>query len=262
MRCASSNTKESDKPKSGKNKDDNELEEPIEDLKKRKQKKKKNITTEGDKPKKTKTKKNKGEDENEDEEKKNEDDNDEENEDNEINSEEESTAAKNKKKKTKKRKGTKTESDLAKKEIKIQEYDNGIVLAENIKQVFQPNLSKDSIISMIKAALNQSQSGKDRTQQRLSPKQISTIGAIIHSTLSGTSLTEEEREKRFTQPIKHPCLKNVLVKVGLRELSPELLKETCYKDKDVTNEEIKRALEGMAQGNKASDIKVLTIEIS
>ena len=45
-------------------------------------------------------------------------------------------------------------------------------------------------------------------------------------------------------------------------LSPELLKETCYKDKDVTNEEIKRALEGMAQGNKASDIKVLTIEIS
>lgn len=261
MGCASSNTKEIDKSKSVKNKEENELEEPIEDLKKRKMKKKKRgETTEGDKLKKSKTKKSKAENEETDEQEEEEKEDD--NEENEINSEDESTSTKNKKSKAKKKVAPKTELDSSKKEIKIQEYDNGIVLAENIKQVFQPNLSKDSIISMIKAALAQSQSGKDRTQQRLSPKQISTIGAIIHSTLSSTLLTEEEREKRFTQPIKHPCLKNVLVKVGLRELSPELLKETCYKDKDVTNEEIKRALEGMAQGNKTSDIKVLTIEIS
>ena len=145
------------------------------------------------------------------------------------------------------------------KSLKIQDYNNGIILAENIKQVFQPNLSKESIISMIKAALNQSQAKRNRNQKRLSPKQIATIGSIIHSTLTKKG---KQQRKSFAEPITHPLLKNVLVKVGLRDLTPDLLKQTCFKDKAVTNEEIKKALEDIAQGNNTSDIKVLTIEIS
>ena len=45
------------------------------------------------------------------------------------------------------------------------DYTNGILLSENIRQVFQPNLSKESITSMIKAALNQ-----DKSKKRLSQK--------------------------------------------------------------------------------------------
>ena len=133
------------------------------------------------------------------------------------------------------------------------DYTNGIILSENIRQVFQPNLSKESITSMIKAALNQ-----DKSKKRLSQKQIGVIGATIHSVLA----TKGKRKKyNFSEPITHPWLKDVLVKVGLRELTPNLLKQTCYKDKDVTNEEIKEALENMANGEYSTDIKVLTIEI-
>ena len=112
---------------------------------------------------------------------------------------------------------------------------------------------------MIKAALNQSQAKRNRNQKRLSPKQIATIGSIIHSTLTKKG---KQQRKSFAEPITHPLLKNVLVKVGLRDLTPDLLKQTCFKDKAVTNEEIKKALEDIAQGNNTSDIKVLTIEIS
>ena len=94
------------------------------------------------------------------------------------------------------------------------DYTNGIILSENIRQVFQPNLSKESITSMIKAALNQ-----DKSKKRLSQKQIGVIGATIHSVLA----TKGKRKKyNFSEPITHPWLKDVLVKVGLRELTPNL----------------------------------------
>ena len=255
MGCGSSTTKDDYEP------DDsiNELEESIDTIKRRKLQQKQNDNNKRRKKRTTESEGNEEEEEKDDsEEKEEEDDDDNEEkeseekedseEDNEENEEEEDNAN-----------DTLRPSDPTRKSLKIQDYNNGIILAENIKQVFQPNLSKESIISMIKAALNQSQAKRNRNQKRLSPKQIATIGSIIHSTLAKKG---KQQRKSFAEPITHPLLKNVLVKVSLRDLTPDLLKQTCFKDKEVTNEEIKKALEDMAQGNNTSDIKVLTIEIS
>lgn len=252
MGCGSSTTKDDYEP------DDsiNELEESIDTIKKRKLKQKENDNNKKRKKKTTDLEENEEEEE-EDKEEEEEDDNEEKESEEKEDSEEE-----NEEKEEDEEESVNENlppSDPTRKSLKIQDYNNGIILAENIKQVFQPNLSKESIISMIKAALNQSQAKRNRNQKRLSPKQIATIGSIIHSTLAKKG---KNGRKSFAEPITHPLLKNVLVKVGLRDLTPDLLKETCFKDKEVTNEEIKQALENMAQGNNTSDIKVLTIEIS
>ena len=253
MGCGSSTTKDDYEP------DDsiNELEESIDTIKKRKLKQKENYNNKKRKKKTTENEENEGEEEKDESEEKEEEDDD--NEENESEEKEEEENEESEEEEDENANDTLHPSDPTRKSLKIQDYNNGIILAENIKQVFQPNLSKESIISMIKAALNQSQAKRNRNQKRLSPKQIATIGSIIHSTLSKKG---KQQRKSFAEPITHPLLKNVLVKVGLRDLTPDLLKQTCFKDKAVTNEEIKKALEDIAQGNNTSDIKVLTIEIS
>ena len=253
MGCGSSTTKDDYEP------DDsiNELEESIDTIKKRKLKQKENYNNKKRKKKTTENEENEGEEEKDESEEKEEEDDD--NEENESEEKEEEENEESEEEEDENANNTLHPSDPTRKSLKIQDYNNGIILAENIKQVFQPNLSKESIISMIKAALNQSQAKRNRNQKRLSPKQIATIGSIIHSTLSKKG---KQQRKSFAEPITHPLLKNVLVRVGLRDLTPVLLKQTCFKDKQVTNEEIKKALEDMAQGNNTSDIKVLTIEIS
>ena len=253
MGCGSSTTKDDYEP------DDsiNELEESIDTIKKRKLKQKENYNNKKRKKKTTENEENEEEEEKDESEEKEEEDDD--NEENESEEKEEEENEESEEEEDENANDTLHPSDPTRKSLKIQDYNNGIILAENIKQVFQPNLSKESIISMIKAALNQSQAKRNRNQKRLSPKQIATIGSIIHSTLSKKG---KQQRKSFAEPITHPLLKNVLVKVGLRDLTPDLLKQTCFKDKQVTNEEIKKALEDMAQGNNTSDIKVLTIEIS
>ena len=253
MGCGSSTTKDDYEP------DDsiNELEESIDTIKKRKLKQKENDNNKKRKKKTTENEENEGEEEKDESEEKEEEDDD--NEENESEEKEEEENEESEEEEDENANDTLHPSDPTRKSLKIQDYNNGIILAENIKQVFQPNLSKESIISMIKAALNQSQAKRNRNQKRLSPKQIATIGSIIHSTLSKKG---KQQRKSFAEPITHPLLKNVLVKVGLRDLTPDLLKQTCFKDKAVTNEEIKKALEDIAQGNNTSDIKVLTIEIS
>ena len=253
MGCASSTTKDDYEP------DDsiNELEESIDTIKKRKLKQKENDNNKKRKKKTTENEENEEEEEKDESEEKEEEDDD--NEENESEEKEEEENEESEEEEDENANDALPPSNPTRKSLKIQDYNNGIILAENIKQVFQPNLSKESIISMIKAALNQSQAKRNRNQKRLSPKQIATIGSIIHSTLSKKG---KQQRKSFAEPITHPLLKNVLVKVGLRDLTPDLLKQTCFKDKAVTNEEIKKALEDIAQGNNTSDIKVLTIEIS
>ena len=257
MGCGSSTTKDDYEP------DDsiNELEESIDTIKRRKLQQKQNDNNKRRKKRTTESEGNEEEEEkDESEEKEEEDDDDNEEKESEEKEDSEEDNEENEEEEDDNANDTLPPSDPTRKSLKIQDYNNGIILAENIKQVFQPNLSKESIISMIKAALNKSQAKRNRNQKRLSPKQIATIGSIIHSTLAKKG--KQQQRKSFAEPITHPLLKNVLVKVGLRDLTPDLLKQTCFKDKEVTNEEIKKALEDMAQGNNTSDIKVLTIEIS
>lgn len=256
MGCGSSTTKDDYEP------DDsiNELEESIDTIKRRKLQQKQNDNNKKRKKRTTESEGNEEEEEkDESEEKEEEDDDDNEEKESEEKEDSEEDSEENEEEEDDNENDTLPPSDPTRKSLKIQDYNNGIILAENIKQVFQPNLSKESIISMIKAALNKSQAKRNRNQKRLSPKQIATIGSIIHSTLAKKG---KQQRKSFAEPITHPLLKNVLVKVGLRDLTPDLLKQTCFKDKEVTNEEIKKALEDIAQGNNTSDIKVLTIEIS
>lgn len=256
MGCGSSTTKDDYEP------DDsiNELEESIDTIKRRKLQQKQNDNNKKRKKRTTESEGNEEEEEkDESEEKEEEEDDDNEEKESEEKEDSEEDNEENEEEEDDNENDTLPPSDPTRKSLKIQDYNNGIILAENIKQVFQPNLSKESIISMIKAALNKSQAKRNRNQKRLSPKQIATIGSIIHSTLAKKG---KQQRKSFAEPITHPLLKNVLVKVGLRDLTPDLLKQTCFKDKEVTNEEIKKALEDIAQGNNTSDIKVLTIEIS
>ena len=59
--------------------------------------------------------------------------------------------------------------------------------------------------------------------------------------------------------VRYSCINQLFVTVGMRDLTPELLKETCFKNKEVTQIQIDNAMKNLSQGMK--DVKVLTIEL-
>lgn len=66
----------------------------------------------------------------------------------------------------------------------------------------------------------------------------------------------------YLKPIHHPLFENVLIKVCLRDLTLDILTETCFKDKQIKPSDVKQALNDIqTQAIRNKTIKVLSIEI-
>ena len=157
---------------------------------------------------------------------------------------------------------------------------NGVVIVENLKEYLPSDITKENILQMVENALegsiveDESQVVRGKTVSR---KQVNAIADIVYLRLQDgddepekeqtkpvTSTPEKEEEqkkqnvKRKTK-VRYSCINQLFVTVGMRELTPELLRETCFKNKQVTQLQIDNAMKNLSQGMK--DVKVLTIEL-
>ena len=135
-----------------------------------------------------------------------------------------------------------------------EEDDFGVLIDENINEIYQSDLSEDDIITMVSNAVSQSMRNK-HNDKSLNEKQIIVIGTIIHDVLFAKHTFD------LSRPIKHKSLKNVLVKVSIRKLSTKLIKETYFRGKKVTKKQLKKALKEIVGDSALRDIRVLRIEI-
>ena len=135
-----------------------------------------------------------------------------------------------------------------------EENDFGVLIDENIKEIYQSDLLEDDIIAMVSNAVSQSIINRNNGKS-LNEKQIIVIGTIIHDVLFSKHTFD------LSRPIKHKSLKNVLVKVSIRKLSTQLIKETYFRGKKVTKKQLKKALKEIVGDSTLRDIRVLRIEI-
>ena len=133
----------------------------------------------------------------------------------------------------------------------------GIILSPNITQIYQPNLTENSLIKMITNSLTIAKDKKQTQIKQLTPEQIKITSSIIYN-----SITLPNNDISELKPIHHPLLENVLIKVCLRDLTLDILTETCFKDKQIKPSDVKQALNDIqTQTIRNKTIKVLSIEI-
>lgn len=104
---------------------------------------------------------------------------------------------------------------------------------------------------------------KDKKQiqiKQLTPEQIKITSSIIYNSI--TLPNNKNNNISRLKPIHHPLLENVLIKVCLRDLTLDILTETCFKDKQIKPSDVKQTLNDIqTQKIRNKTIKVLSIEI-
>lgn len=143
------------------------------------------------------------------------------------------------------------------------------MIVENLKDYLPENITKEDILQMVENALaNQIEEDESKVVRgkTVSRRQLEAIADIVYLRLKDdedkpvmiNSNDTKPIEKRRTR-VRHSCINELFVTVGMRDLSPELLKETCFKGKEVTEIQIENAMKNISQGMK--DVKVLTIDL-
>ena len=136
----------------------------------------------------------------------------------------------------------------------------GIILSPNITQIYQPNLTENSLIKMITNSLTIAKDKKQTQIKQLTPEQIKITSSIIYNSM--TLPNNKNNNISRLKPIHRPLLENVLIKVCLRDLTLDILTETCFKDKQIKPSDVKQALNDIqTQKIRNKTIKVLSIEI-
>ena len=146
------------------------------------------------------------------------------------------------------------------------EYDNDAIIADNselhgiifdssVKDLEQVDLTKEAAVQMVRTAVVESRNIKHKVSVDINDKQIKIIGRIIYDVLCDIDKYD------ISKPITHPELNYVLIKVALKPLSNENLRNNCYKHKNITHKELKHAVKKVEKGAQVKGIKVLTIQI-
>ena len=145
---------------------------------------------------------------------------------------------------------------------------NGIVIVDNIKNYLPENITKEEINEMVYNALEGcivDDISKVIRGKTITKEQADAIANIVFDKVKGDkndSDNEDEHKKDKFQRRKsrrYSVLNQVFVNVGMTDLTPEFLKNTVFKNKNPTQQQIDNAMKNLSQGN--CNVKVLTIEL-
>ena len=145
---------------------------------------------------------------------------------------------------------------------------NGIVIVDNIKNYLPENITKEEINEMVYNALEGcivDDISKVIRGKTITKEQADAIANIVFDKVKGDkndSDNEDENKKDKFQRRKsrrYSVLNQVFVNVGMTDLTPEFLKNTVFKNKNPTQQQIDNAMKNLSQGN--CNVKVLTIEL-
>ena len=145
---------------------------------------------------------------------------------------------------------------------------NGIVIVDNIKNYLPENITKEEINEMVYNALEGcivDDISKVIRGKTITKEQADAIANIVFDKVKGDkndSDNEDENKKDKFQRRKsrrYSVLNQVFVNVGMTDLTPEFLRNTVFKNKNPTQQQIDNAMKNLSQGN--CNVKVLTIEL-
>ena len=138
---------------------------------------------------------------------------------------------------------------------------NGVTLMKGIEEVCPEDLNEDEIYQLVEDAL-----GDDITDEKdkqspttITTKQAKTVAKILYNKLNKKSNEEDEKSGEFDIK-KYPELKGVNIKIGVVDLTKEVIKNQIYKGQEVDDYQIDLTYNNLTQNNKK--FTALSIQIN
>ena len=140
---------------------------------------------------------------------------------------------------------------------------NGVVIVENIRKHLPKEINEQMIYELVANSLEGcviEESNDNNTEQcvdkmgnkMVTQEQVKAIAEVVYD-----KLVDGDNVKRKK---KSSIINGLNVRVGIRKLTPSLLKKTCFKGQNVTKMQIDNALKNISQGEE--NVRILTVEIN
>jgi hypothetical protein len=139
---------------------------------------------------------------------------------------------------------------------------NGVVIVENIRKHLPKDINEDMIYELVANSLegsiidnnNANTISTDKAGNKLvTHEQVQAIAEVVYDKLVDGDNNTSKRKKRAS------IINGLNVRVGIRKLTPSLLKKTCFKGQSVTKMQIDNAMKNISQGEE--NVRILTVEI-
>ena len=161
---------------------------------------------------------------------------------------------------------------------------NGVTIVNNIKDYLPQNITKEEIREMVYNVLEDKivdDISKVIRGKTITKEQVDAIVNIVYDKVKGdkNDSDDENNKKNINNNInnnsngnnnivrrnerrksrRYSILNQVFVNIGLTDLTPEFVKNTVFRKKNPTQQQIDNAIKNISQGNP--NVKVLTIEL-
>jgi hypothetical protein len=140
---------------------------------------------------------------------------------------------------------------------------NGVVIVENVRKHLPKDINEDMIYELVANSLEGSivdEKGNTTDKQgnkMVTQEQVKAIAEVVYDKL----IDDDNNNNNARRRKKRSSIINGLnVRVGLRKLTPSLVKKTCFKGQNVTKMQIDNALKNISQGE--DNVRILTVEIN
>ena len=141
---------------------------------------------------------------------------------------------------------------------------NGVVIVENVRKHLPKDINEDMIYELVANSLEGSivdEKGNTTDKQgnkMVTQEQVKAIAEVVYDKLVDGDNNNNNNARRRKK--RSSIINGLNVRVGLRKLTPSLLKKTCFKGQNVTKMQIDNALKNISQGE--DNVRILTVEIN
>ena len=145
------------------------------------------------------------------------------------------------------------------------ETQKGLTILENVKEILPKDISKESIKDMVYNALGNTiveDKSKFIKGVNITKEHAQTIIDVLYNIVhkkENEDENENENEKKPEDIVDNTSLKDVNVIIGFYDATEENVRKFMFKNKNPTDEEVKKALNQLTAGDV--DAKILAIEI-
>ena len=138
------------------------------------------------------------------------------------------------------------------------ETQKGLTILENVKEILPKDISKENIKDMVYNALGNTiveDKSKFIKGVNLTTEHAQTIIDVLYNIVHKTEKDENEKEDE----IDNTTLKDVNITIGFYEANEDNVRKFIFRNKNPTDEEVKKTLNQLTAGDV--DAKILAIEI-
>lgn len=140
---------------------------------------------------------------------------------------------------------------------------HGVLVEVELLKLLKFSFSEMDMARMIITATNQNlnkakNEGTEKKKVRLNKSQVIRASEIIVERIKSYQAKIQDEFDR-SKPINDPLLNDILIKVGLKDLSDKLLNKPCFKDIGTKKSELQKAL--LYGGKGDNSFKVMAIEL-